>query len=105
MNQDPTVTDAEKYKLIFENEKVRVLEYVDKPGDKTEPHSHPDSVMITLSTFDRKLLIDGKDREVHKEAGETSWLAAQTHVGENTGTTDTHVIFVELKPQARPTDS
>jgi hypothetical protein len=25
------------------------------------------------------------------------WLPAQTHAGENTGTTPTHVLFVELK--------
>jgi hypothetical protein len=97
MNQDPIVTDAEKYKVIFENDKVRVLEYADKPGDKTASHKHPDSVMITLSSFDRKLLIDGKEIDVTKEAGQASWLFAQTHVGENTGSTNTHVIFVELK--------
>jgi hypothetical protein len=25
------------------------------------------------------------------------WLPAQTHAGENTGTTGTHVLFIELK--------
>jgi len=39
--------------------------------------------------------------EVTKEAGEVNWLPAQTHLGENTGTSDTHVIFVELKEPAR----
>ena len=29
--------------------------------------------------------------------GTAAWLPAQTHVGENVGTTETHVIFVELK--------
>jgi hypothetical protein len=32
-------------------------------------------------------------------AGRAVWLPAQTHVGHNIGTTDTHVIFVELKEQ------
>jgi beta-alanine degradation protein BauB len=105
MNQDPTVTDAEKYKIVFENDKVRVLKYADKPGDKTAPHYHPDSVMITLSSFDRKLLVDGKEVEVKKETGEASWLSAQTHVGENTGSTNTEVVFVELKQPAGPTES
>jgi len=42
------------------------------------------------------------DREVEREieAGTTSWLAAQEHSGENTGDTETHVIFVELKEPA-----
>lgn len=97
MNTDPTVTNPDHYKVIFENDKVRVLEYTDKPGDKTTPHSHPDSVMITLSSFSRKLHFDDKELDVQKQPNEASWLPAQTHVGENTGSTDTHAIFVELK--------
>jgi mannose-6-phosphate isomerase-like protein (cupin superfamily) len=94
---DPTVTDPDKYRAIFENDRVRVLEYRDEPGGHTHPHDHPDSVMITLSGFDRKLVFDGASREVTLAAGEVRWLEAQTHSGENTGTTPTHVIFVELK--------
>jgi hypothetical protein len=97
MRQDPTETNPELYKVIFENERVRVLEYKDKPGDKTTPHHHPDSVMYTLSDFKRRLYVGDKIAEVEKKAGETSWLSDQVHVGENIGSTDTHVIFVELK--------
>jgi hypothetical protein len=42
---DPIVTDPEHYRVIFENERVRVLEYTDVPGDSTHVHEHPDSVM------------------------------------------------------------
>ena len=100
MTNDPTITNPNKYKVIFENDKVRVLEYTDKPGDKTTPHAHPDSVMITLSSFERKLHFEGKVIDVKKKANEASWLPAQTHVGENTGSTKTHAIFVELKQPA-----
>lgn len=31
------------------------------------------------------------------EGGRAHWLPAQIHAGENTGTTPTHVLFVELK--------
>jgi quercetin dioxygenase-like cupin family protein len=98
---DPTATDPDKYVVIFENERVRVLEYKDEPGQRTSPHDHPDSVMVTLSAFDRRLeAAFGEAREVHLEPGEVRWLDAQTHAGENTGTTPTHVIFVELKDGA-----
>jgi len=97
MEQDPAVTNPKHYKVIFENQRVRVLEYKDKPGDKTTPHHHPDSVMYTLSDFKRRLYVGDKVAEVDKKAGEINWLSAQTHVGENIGTTETHVIFVELK--------
>lgn len=91
------VTDPDKYKTVFENERVRVLEYTDKPGDRTSPHHHPDSVMITLTSFARRLIHGDHEREVELEAGRAMWLAAQDHHGENIGTTDTHVLFVELK--------
>jgi quercetin dioxygenase-like cupin family protein len=100
--EDPTRTDPEKYKVIFENDRVRVLEYRDEPGEATRPHRHPDSVMYTLSSFERKLVAeDGESRDVTLEAGQVRWLDAQIHSGENTGTTPTHVLFVELKELGR----
>ena len=101
MNDDPVRTNSDKYKVIFENDRVRVLEYKDKPRDMTTPHNHPDSVMFTLSSFERKLHFDDKVVDVSKKSGEASWLPEQKHAGENVGNTDTHVIFVELK-EPRP---
>jgi beta-alanine degradation protein BauB len=94
---DPTQTDPDKYKVVFENDRVRVLEYRDEPGQRTQPHDHPDSVMVTLSGFDRRLVgAEGETRDVTLEPAAVRWLDAQTHSGENIGETPTHVIFVEL---------
>jgi beta-alanine degradation protein BauB len=102
---DPTETDPDKYTVVFENDRVRVLEYRDRPGDRTSPHRHPDSVMYTLSAFERRLVHTGEHRDVRLEPGRVSWLKAQEHSGENIGSTETHVLFVELKePPARPPD-
>jgi hypothetical protein len=97
MEGDPAVTNAHLYRIVMENERVRVLEYRDRPGDRTTPHAHPDSVMVTLSSFQRRLVDGERSADVALEAGTVRWLAAQTHAGENIGTTETHVIFVELK--------
>ena len=94
---DPTGTDPDKYKVVFENQRVRVLEYHDEPGAKTSPHDHPDSVMITLSGFDRRLSLGDQSRDVTLNPNEVRWLDAQTHSGENIGSTPSHAIFVELK--------
>lgn len=95
---DPTVTDPDKYRVIFENERVRVLEYRDEAGQRTSPHGHPDSVMVTLSSFSRRLVAeDGSHRDVELTPGQVRWLDAQTHSGENIGESPTHVVFVELK--------
>src|SRR4030081_2565969 len=95
--RDPTTTDSDKYQVLFENERVRVLEYPDRPGDITSPHDHPGSVMYTLSSFRRKLVFGDRTAVVDKSAGEVSWLEPQRHQGENVGTTDTHVLVVELR--------
>jgi hypothetical protein len=94
---DPTTTDPDKYKVVFENDRVRVLEYRDEPGGKTSPHGHPDSVMIPLASFDRRLIVGEQSRDVSLAPGDIRWLDAQTHSGENIGDTPTHVVFVELK--------
>jgi quercetin dioxygenase-like cupin family protein len=94
---DPVESNPQHYRVLFENDRVRVLEYTDQPGDRTTPHEHPDSVMYTLSSFHRRLVSEDAVREVELAAGSAGWLPAQEHHGENTGTTPTHVLFVELK--------
>ena len=105
MSLDPTETDPDTYRVVFENERVRVLEYTDAPGKRTSPHVHPDSVMVTLSAFRRRLHHDGGTRDVEIPAGLATWLPAQEHSGENIGDSPTHTIFVELKePAWRPAE-
>ncbi|HEY3472040.1 MAG TPA: cytoplasmic protein [Amycolatopsis sp.] len=97
MTADPADTNPDLYRVVFENERVRVLEYLDRPGDRTAPHRHPDSVMVTLSSFSRRISAGGREVRVDLPAGQVRWLSAQEHSGENVGTTPTHSIFVELK--------
>jgi hypothetical protein len=96
-SHDPTLTDGHLYTVIFENDRVRVLEYRDQPGDTTHTHRHPDSVMYTLSSFRRRVANGDRSVEVEIPAGTVRWVGAQEHSGENTGDTPTHCIFVELK--------
>ncbi|MFL6046330.1 MAG: hypothetical protein ACJ72M_14585 [Propionibacteriaceae bacterium] len=100
MSDDPAITDPDFYRVLFENDRVRVLEYRDRPGDQTHPHRHPDSVMLPLSSFRRRLLHDGRQADVELRAGEVRWLDAQEHAGHNIGDTGSHAIFVELKEPA-----
>ncbi|GAA3166591.1 hypothetical protein GCM10010531_19100 [Blastococcus jejuensis] len=100
MSLDPVATNPAHYRVVFENERVRVLEYTDVPGDRTTPHEHPDSVMVTLSSFRRRLHAGDGHRDVDLPAGLSGWLPAQRHAGENIGDSPSHVIFVELKENA-----
>jgi len=94
----PTDTDPDKYAVVFENERVRVLRYHDVPGARTRQHRHPDSLLSAGSAFKRRLTFpDGASRERAFKAGDLMWVPAQTHIGENVGTTDTEVLLVEVK--------
>jgi hypothetical protein len=89
--------------VIFENERVRVLEYRDRPGDRTHTHRHPDSVMYTLSSFRRRITSGDRSVDIDLPAGTARWVGAQEHSGENTGDTPTHSIFIELKEPSTST--
>lgn len=100
VNDDPTLTNPDHYRTLWENEHVRVLEYTDVPGDATTPHDHPNSVMVTLSAFARRLSAGDRVFDTQLPAGAAVWIPAQRHSGENTGSTPTHTILVELKGEA-----
>jgi len=53
--QDPAVTDGDKYKVLLDNERVRVLVYSDLPSEKTHEHRHPAFLVYALSPFKRRL--------------------------------------------------
>jgi hypothetical protein len=96
--QDPVVTDRDKYSVVLENERVRVLRYHDKPGDRTLQHAHSDYVLYAESSFKRRLTFpDGRKQEVDVKAGSVGWMKGHIHIGENIGDTNTDVILVELK--------
>lgn len=97
MSTDPAVVNPDLYRVIFENERVRVLEYRDQPGDRTQPHDHPDSVLYPLTSFRRRITANGRQVEVALTQGQVRWLGAQEHSGENIGDTETHALFIELK--------
>lgn len=96
--QDAVQTDGDKYKVILENECVRVLDYHDSPGEKTHQHRHPAFVLYALSAFKRTVTLpDGKVLTREFKAGDAMWSDAQTHIGENIGQSPTHVVIVEFK--------
>jgi len=101
-SEDPLVVAPAHYKVRFENDRVRVLEGFDAPGEKIAMHGHPDTLMVVLSSFKRRLtLSSGRAIETESKPGDVRWMPAQSHAGENTGNTETRALFIEFKPQAR----
>ena len=99
--QDPARSDGDKYKVLLENDQVRVLEYKDLPGQKTDPHVHPRFVVYAVQPFKRRLTLgDGRVLTRDFKAGDVLYSNGETHVGENIGSTPTHVILIEMKAAA-----
>jgi hypothetical protein len=95
---DPVATDGDKYKVLLDNDQVRVLAYTDQPGDRTQPHEHPAFVVYALAPFKRRLqLADGRTLVREFKAGDVLYSNGEAHVGENIGTTPTQIIMVEMK--------
>src|SRR6059058_4098321 len=96
--QDPVTTSPKYYKVLLENDQVRVLDYRLKAGEKEPMHSHPAGVVYVLGGGKVKFTYpDGRTEEKTAEAGETIWREPTTHAVENTGDTEAHTIAVDLK--------
>ncbi|MEK6410417.1 MAG: hypothetical protein AABN34_26135 [Acidobacteriota bacterium] len=95
---DPVKVDPSRHKVVFENDRVRVLRIKFKAHDKTKQHEHPNGVAIYLTDVKAKFtLADGKTREGGGKRGEVTWAAAENHSVENTTAKPAHIVLVELK--------
>ena len=91
------VNDA-NIKLRFENDRVRVLERILKPGDREKMHSHPAYLIHVVSGGQlRNHNVDGKVIEFEVKAGDVLFRDPTTHWAENIGTTIVEVVVIELK--------
>jgi quercetin dioxygenase-like cupin family protein len=96
--QDPVKTSPQFYKVLLDNDQVRVLEYRLQPGEKEPMHSHPAGVVYVLSGGTIKFTFpDGRTEEKAAATGETIWRDPVTHAVENTGKTEAHAIAIDLK--------
>ncbi len=98
MAQDPTKVDSKHYKVVFENDQVRVLRITYGPHEKSVMHEHPRGVAVFLTDQRVKFTFpDGTTEERMGKAGETSWGKGETHLPENLGGKPMELILVELK--------
>ncbi len=98
-SQDVVKVAGDSHRVIFENDRVRVLAVDIKPGQIAPMHSHPDSVSYYLTDGKLKITLpDGKTMERNPKAGAAGWSDATTHEAQNIGTADFQQVQVELKP-------
>ena len=96
--QDPTVVDAKHYKVMFENEQVRVLKITYGPKEKSVMHEHPNGVAVFITDGQIKFeLPDGKSQDAAVKAGHAMFAPGGKHLPENVGDKPFEVVLVELK--------
>ena len=96
--QDPLALYPENYRVLFENDRVRVVDFRLAKGATEKSHSHPAHVAVFLANFKiRFTLPDGQTRIRDAKYGEAAYSDATTHASQNIGDTDGHGILVELK--------
>ena len=98
MAADPAQVASNAYTVLFENERVRLLEARLAPGDSSAMHGHRDYVVYNLGEGKVRFSSpSGETEEVELPAGATMWRDAEEHATENVGTTEVRSLLFELK--------
>jgi beta-alanine degradation protein BauB len=99
--QDTAKAAVQNYRVVLENDRVRVLEYTSKPHEGVcgiGMHSHPAHLTIVLEATKVKVTLpDGVVRESELERDLVFWSEAGTHGTENVSTTNSRSLHVIIK--------
>ncbi|GAC1566706.1 MAG: hypothetical protein NVS3B14_10410 [Ktedonobacteraceae bacterium] len=86
------------HKVLFENDRVRVLDVRINPGETSEMHTHPANFVYALSSAQVLFsFLDGTSRAATIKEGDTVWSEGTTHEIKNIGDTLDWGIIFELK--------
>ena len=102
---DAMAAAPDHHAILFENEKVRILDTKVPAGERTPLHAHewpPALYVLSWSDFIRRdadgtILVDSRLR-APGQPGAGLWIdPLPPHSVENVGSTDLHIIAVEVK--------
>jgi len=94
------VAALQSQKVVFENSRVRVLDYTSRPNGAVcgvGVHHHPAHLTIVLAPARDRMTVGGKSEVGAMKVGDVYWSDGETHTDVNIGRTDSRVIVVELK--------
>lgn len=103
---DAMCAAPEHHKILFENDRVRVLDSKVSSGDSTPVHTHRWPAVLhilSVSDFvrcdpDGKEVFDSRDSETASSVGQTVWSSPlEPHFVKNVGDGEIRVISVEIK--------
>ena len=96
---DALTASPENFRLILENDDVRVLEYTLLHGQRDRRHTHPQRVAHVISGGQLRVgFPDGTHRDFDEIAGTSAWSKpSPLHDTQNIGTTPIKILLVEVK--------
>jgi len=104
--QDAAKMQPRAYRVALDNQHLRVLEFVSRPGMGicgTGMHSHPAHLTVVMNDQKAKLTRQDGTVEVKEvKQGTVFWSEAETHMVENISGTDSRALIVELKSNDPP---
>lgn len=99
--QDAVTSDPRSFRVVVENERVRVIEFRSRPGLGVcgqGMHYHPERVTVSLTGAKVRVTnAEGKSRVREVPPGHVSFEPAVTHATENIGGSGTRIYIIELK--------
>jgi len=98
MKLDAVRIDPARYRIEFENERVRIVRLGFGPHEKGMMVEHPPRVLVTLTEVAVKLAFaDGHTDERGAPAGIAGWLEGETLLTENARDELLEVVLIEPK--------
>lgn len=98
MARDAAEAAPNVYTVLFENERVRLVEARVRPGDSSPLHSHPAGLVHVVSggpvTFEAA---GGHRVDVELKTGLSRWREAEEHTVTSRGETEVVVLIFEPK--------
>jgi quercetin dioxygenase-like cupin family protein len=99
VNLDGIEVSPKNFKILLENEFVRIVEYSLKPGEKDNWHTHPPKSGYVVSGGTLKIYPEKGEAFVSDEkVGNTFWSDyVGKHYDENIGNTTVTIVLTEIK--------
>ena len=96
---DAVSASPDKFKVLLENDHVRVVLYELLPGERDEWHTHPPKVSYVVAGGTLRITTgDGQTFLSEEKAGSTSWMGELgRHFAQNVGSTPVRIVLTEIK--------
>ena len=94
---DPKIVASNVYKVINENERMRVARAIFKLGETAKMHHHPQHMIYVIKGGKLNLTSGGKTQAMDLKEGSSIFMEAQDHEATNIGDSVVDLLVVELK--------